>query len=464
MNNYVNAVNYNNLHYLSQKTFFQIISLFFSLIYIIFWPLDIYGVILSSSLLLFALPGINKETLGVYFLLFGPTYLGIVFQSFGIYGVGAIASYIMGFVFVGLSLKKHLFKLKWKQAIIWLILVILVLSLSYFSGPRTEYSYDKYITFIYKTIITVIALAYLLTNAQVNMWQLGTLGIISGISYISITVYLNHYFFSTSDIFRLGMMKEISRTMNIRLSINTIAILICLGIIFVLCDIARFKQNNLFTVLPLIIGYVLLIYIGQRLFIILPVLVTILLLYCKPKNKGSIKLLSIAMILFLAAIVIFALSEDISFITAIIEPGKSIGERFNRAINWESAINRIKEKPLLGHGLGGYYVDGYSLPGEGTYAHNLFLELLSETGILGTIVIILPVLSMFKRYGTNLFQFKTVNGGAFFPLFLYAFLHSMVSHDLTQSFFLFGALAVIWAAAPLMKYQGAQEINECHFS
>ena len=252
-------------------------------------------------------------------------------------------------------------------------MVILVLTLSYILGPKTDYSFNKYITFIYKTAVVIIALSYLATNARVNMWQLGALGIISGISYISLTLYLNKFYLSSSDVvFRIGMMKEASRIIDQKLPLNTIAIIICLGIIFVLCDIAKFKKNNFITLLPIIIGFVLLIYIGQRLFIVIPVIVTILLLYCKPNNKSSIKILSLIMIFFLVVTVLFALSKDISFVTSIIEPGKSMTERLNRSTNWSSAINRIKEKPILGHGLGGYYVDNYSLPGQGTYAHNLF--------------------------------------------------------------------------------------------
>ena len=56
----------------------------------------------------------------------------------------------------------------------------------------------------------------------------------------------------------------------------------------------------------------------------------------------------------------------------------------SRTIIWENAVNLIKQKPLLGFGaLSQKQIDNYVLFGT-THAHNLFLELLLRTGIVGT--------------------------------------------------------------------------------
>ena len=69
-------------------------------------------------------------------------------------------------------------------------------------------------------------------------------------------------------------------------------------------------------------------------------------------------------------------------------PNTSLGYRFQM---WEAAVVIWKKNPLIGSGLGDYSTDLQNLmePGEGTpwadfgEAHNLFLEFLATTGLLG---------------------------------------------------------------------------------
>ncbi|MCM8763362.1 MAG: O-antigen ligase family protein, partial [Candidatus Omnitrophica bacterium] len=51
-----------------------------------------------------------------------------------------------------------------------------------------------------------------------------------------------------------------------------------------------------------------------------------------------------------------------------------------RIAMWKEALRLIKQRPLFGHGLAGYsaYADSPHL-----HAHNTYLELFAETGVLG---------------------------------------------------------------------------------
>ncbi len=63
----------------------------------------------------------------------------------------------------------------------------------------------------------------------------------------------------------------------------------------------------------------------------------------------------------------------------------------NRNVLWVGAIEAFWEKPILGHGIGSIF---YLI---NSYAHNMFIDLLAETGVLGTgIFCVLLVVFVYK--------------------------------------------------------------------
>ena len=87
----------------------------------------------------------------------------------------------------------------------------------------------------------------------------------------------------------------------------------------------------------------------------------------------------------------------------------------------QTAINLIKQRPLLGHGLNTFR----SFPGSfGTWSHNNYLELWVSGGLL-------PVVIYYINYIYSLVKLKsktsTPMGGLFFSLMLYFFIHDAVS-------------------------------------
>ncbi|MDP1845652.1 MAG: O-antigen ligase family protein [Candidatus Moranbacteria bacterium] len=75
------------------------------------------------------------------------------------------------------------------------------------------------------------------------------------------------------------------------------------------------------------------------------------------------------------------------------------GSNVERMKNWEEAVEIIKDHPLIGVGLGNYAAEIEPTIGERSsiYAHNLFLDIAAETGILnGLIFLLLIFLSIFR--------------------------------------------------------------------
>jgi O-antigen ligase len=76
-----------------------------------------------------------------------------------------------------------------------------------------------------------------------------------------------------------------------------------------------------------------------------------------------------------------------------------------RYSNWKQAVRMIEASPLLGMGLGNYQskISYYTLPGEAKsiYAHNFFLQFISETGIILPFFLLLLLFLSRKKLKIN---------------------------------------------------------------
>ena len=103
----------------------------------------------------------------------------------------------------------------------------------------------------------------------------------------------------------------------------------------------------------------------------------------------------IALIAISIAVAFFRIQNYFSF---IIEEffGKS-ADLTNRTVIWDAAIKKILESPFIGSGLNQY--TGSILIGRTYYySHNMILELLVSSGIIGLLLYLNFILSAFKNY------------------------------------------------------------------
>ena len=73
------------------------------------------------------------------------------------------------------------------------------------------------------------------------------------------------------------------------------------------------------------------------------------------------------------------------------------GSNQGRIAMWEEAVMRIEARPFLGYGLGNYpfAVKPDASPRDPIYAHNLLLDIATETGIIGMLLFLLAFVSAF---------------------------------------------------------------------
>jgi O-antigen ligase len=127
-------------------------------------------------------------------------------------------------------------------------------------------------------------------------------------------------------------------------------------------------------------------------------------------NKSKLRLNGrILVILFITFGLGFATYLEVAQILANFESDRLI--RFSaiftdpqsiRGEVFQDAFSMIASYPLLGVGIGGYGQAGYGVD-ENVYPHNLFLEVIAESGILGFLIFMLGVTMFFLR------GFKWVN-------------------------------------------------------
>lgn len=106
-------------------------------------------------------------------------------------------------------------------------------------------------------------------------------------------------------------------------------------------------------------------------------------------NAGKIAIVG-AILVFLAAV--FFQKTVQSRIASIFDFKE--GSNAERIENWRQAVEVVENYPLIGIGLGNYasYINPASSERSSIYAHNLFLDIAAETGILNGIIFIILIL------------------------------------------------------------------------
>lgn len=451
------------------------IGLVAGMAYLLFFPPGAAGLLLALAGLACATYGVTRESMGVYLLLWGPLLLGGLFRCAGIEKLGTVIAYPLAFSLLFLfKVQIACIPRKWKPVITWWIVTIIVLFVAYLYGPMTSYSISKLLFFVFYLTMAVIAFRFMIVGTGIDLFRLGIFGIASAVVQYASVGYRIPMMMPSSIFVPTGLRLTIDFHMDVLPETNVLAYIACSGILMICCgaiDKKLSKIENLNVILAVIIGLLIVFSVGQRLWMLAVVAGSISIVFCKPKKRLLSR--SVAFIILGLSMMgfVFAIAQESRLIAPIYYgvkyKEKRISELIDRDRNWDSAINRIVEKPVCGHGLGGYYVDGYSSSGDGTYAHNLFLELFSETGLVGTAIILIPVLP-FLLLGRRIGRFRTATGATLLPLLIMYFGRSLVSGDLKFSSHLIAITGILWcyisAAGMKRNHSRGQSVSKAQIT
>ena len=138
---------------------------------------------------------------------------------------------------------------------------------------------------------------------------------------------------------------------------------------------------------------------GAWLSLIFTLTVLFIILYKSLKQRKLVLVLSLFLMAFALTFILITRWERL---TNLEDPQNSVTQRLNY---WRTAIAIIKAHPVLGVGPGNLkdvflkYKVGLST--NTRYAHNIFLHMWAETGILGLIGIVYLIINFLKKFGTQ---------------------------------------------------------------
>jgi len=177
------------------------------------------------------------------------------------------------------------------------------------------------------------------------------------------------------------------------------------------------------------------------------VIAIILYYFYQPDIKRKHKLIIFSSLILM--LLIFLLITQSVLFSRIISPDiNDLSSTFSRIAAWEKALYEFSSAPIMGIGTGSFYYEFLYI--TIFYPHNIFLELLSESGILGFLsIVIFCILSI--RYALNNIKYFKIQGSSkyiklsivLFTIFLFSVWNAMFSGDIVHN-------GTVWLSAGLI--------------
>lgn len=284
-------------------------------------------------------------------------------------------------------------------AILLMLLIVALMLISYTYAPKTNYAMVKVILFIIFSfgsfIISVFLFSYDLRKIQKFLKVFALVSTLLSIITIIEYFYPNHFISVGLD---TGIVIGLARAIGIGCIINLSYFLIS----------NKGIKTKILCLISLLLNINALILTASRMAIISLMICWLVLMLLSIKIKGKKiyldKNTKIIVPIFLFVIVfniylyIVGAFDKILFRMSVLidesNGGTSLSGRFNR---FETALQMIIDNPLFGQGVGSFsYKYGGITASE--YPHNIFLEVISEMGIIGLAGLLFLIIYVIYRY------------------------------------------------------------------
>lgn len=385
---------------------------------------------------------LSHHTIGVFFLMYGGPLAGIIREVYPAIPIYGLMLEFLGIILIWDEIKDLLHYNN--KALFGIILVLLTFGFFYAIGPRDPFSSEKYFNICVHGLLMLFGYYVYDKSMKIETEGITQLLLTSSIlmfCYVINTVKINPGGFFDYNWFRT----QYTTWWYANNMEGTLVGYQHIGMLILFATTIFFSQIKLKpgpVIFYLVCSGQLVLMSGcrQAIFGVALVLIVRYSIFKEENIEQGIsmrRLFPILISLAVATIVVFLLLEklQISSVSNTIEEGDS-----GRMILYLQALSIFGDNPLLGAGIGGYHAIT-----EEVYPHNFFLELLCETGLIGTLLALLFLIVPLIRKKQGLLHL-TATKQFYFLIVFGIFVRVMVSSDLKESIELFSAIFAITAS------------------
>ena len=392
---------------------------------IVQWPICGVPAAIGLTLLLVVIAIVwaspTARPLGV--LLFWPMVINFFCHPYGLHGAGFLVLLpLAGLLLIPVwpSVIRS-----WQAIPQWILLSGLGLIswwfVSWLAGPRTDWGTVKFFISVGRLVIGIFAFSICMKAKRNTFLDVGVIGLTVGAFLFAV----NFQKFPISS-FGLGVWKsDLTVGAEAMTGPRALGLAVVIQLVFIIIQ----SRRHFFTLIgsTLLCAAPTMIASGSRqMLLAMPIALSGLLVQKHIRLRTVVALSPLAVII--GIIVIYGFTIKHKRYVILVDDNLSLSERAWRRDTWVSGIDTWRKSPLFGVGLGGFDKDNKHF-GRG-YPHNLGIEMLAETGLVG---FVLGIGFLISCWATILYRQRAWIRKDFvriLPIWAYCFAIAMVSQDI----------------------------------
>lgn len=390
---------------------------------------------------------LSREEVGVFLLLAGSGICGRMFasQSFNIIftsGTLAIGLLLLLPNILDIIKRQH-------RSYFYLVLLLSFFFIEYCFGPQSPYAREKMAKLFVRSLLWMTCFLVYVNSGNISNRSLAVSFLLLAIFYLSQSFVL--YDIHPTSLKNLSFFREQAEILG-RNDLGTMVVNShTLGYLAIFPMALWFSDNkvslrNKDTLILFLLSLLIVVFSGTRQVLVSFIILLILRILIDSKTKRLSSLMLILLILISTNFILNNFGVD--YFSTIVE-GENASSKLHRDIYTPISIMQIN--PWFGVGFGAY-PDYANID----YPHNIILELLCETGIVGTLVFFLIIGGfVFLNRNRKYFRMTTAHNSYFFLIFLLFFFRSFISGDMSDSMSGICALLAIVYREPDKKFKEA---------
>ena len=433
-------------------------------VYYLVLPFLLFGISLGYTSFALALVALiplffqtTRHTIGFFLVMYGGELGGVIRAVYPILPI-----YGLGLMFLGLFLLgdviADLFRNS-KVSLFLLIATMVLFGLFYIKGPKNDFANLKYESMWINGLFTLVGYYTLSRSKRIDAERLTFVLIIGAICMMSFVI-AEYNFTRGSSILDFDWFREQSvqyeynslRQTGDKMLVGYqhIGMMALYGAVIYLSQINLNPAKNIF-----LIGCIsTVILISGCRQAVLGLIVASVLRYAFFRFNNSRERLNTNRVIWITvgAIVVYFILGLLSGYSDVVNSTITEGDE-GRMAHYLIAWNLFRDNPVTGVGIGGYFAAC-----EWSWPHNFILELLCECGLVGTIIFLGIIVTVFSKSKVGL-RYVSPSNMFYFLVLVAILVRIMVSSDFRESIEIFTSVFAIYSADSVFSKRTMNQNN-----